>query len=96
MSREALQVLVVKRLDGGVLNGPVHLALGPGMVRLGEPVLDARAPCRRGRTGAPHAVLNGRDVATWHFKLDLRSVHPVGVFRVAITREQLENKLTAL
>ncbi len=47
MGLEALQVLVVERLHGGVLDGPVHpfgLAVGPGMVRLDEPVLDAVLP----------------------------------------------------
>src|SRR5215204_767551 len=44
---EAFQLLVVEGLHGGVLDGPVHalgLAVGPGMVGFGEPVLDAVLP----------------------------------------------------
>jgi hypothetical protein len=37
-------IVVVEAFDGGVLDGAVHsldLAVGPGMLHLGEPVLDA-------------------------------------------------------
>ena len=39
--------VVVIAFDGGVLDGPVHpfhLPIGPGMVDLGEAVLDAVLP----------------------------------------------------
>ncbi len=41
---ELVMAVVVIAFDGGVLDGAVHsldLSVGPGMVRLGEPVLDA-------------------------------------------------------
>lgn len=44
MRLEALDIGVVEQLDGRILDGAVHafgLGVGPWMVRLGEPVLDA-------------------------------------------------------
>jgi len=41
---QGLGGFVVERLDCGVLDGPVHalgLAIGPRMIRLGQPVLDS-------------------------------------------------------
>ncbi len=41
---KVLDIGVVEQLDGRILDGSVHafgLAVGPWMVRLGEPVLDA-------------------------------------------------------
>ena len=41
---ELVEIIVVKALDGGVLDGPVHaldLPVGPGVVDFGEAVLDA-------------------------------------------------------
>jgi hypothetical protein len=44
VSLEAVQVRIVEHLDGGVFHGSVHplsLAVGPRVIGLGEPVLDA-------------------------------------------------------
>lgn len=44
MGLETFQIVVMVDLDGGFLDRPVHplgLAIRPGMVRLGQPVLDA-------------------------------------------------------
>ena len=44
MRFEALDIGVVEQLDGRVLDGAIHafgLAVGPRMIRLGEPVFDA-------------------------------------------------------
>src|SRR5215210_8897933 len=44
MRLQRLEARVVEGLDGGLLDGAVHpfcLTVGPRMVRLGEPVLDA-------------------------------------------------------
>jgi hypothetical protein len=44
MGLEAFQIVVVEDLDRGVLDGAVHalgLAVGPRVIGLGEPVLDA-------------------------------------------------------
>jgi hypothetical protein len=41
---ELLMIVVVEALDGGFLDGPVHpldLTIGPGMLHLGQAVLDA-------------------------------------------------------
>src|SRR3954447_14800933 len=57
MGLEAFQVFVVERLYGRVVDGPVHalgLAIGPGVVRLGEPMLDAVLPANAvEHVGAP-------------------------------------------
>src|SRR6202171_186962 len=44
MGLQAVEVVVVEDFDGGVLDGSVHalgLAVGPGMVGLGQAMLDA-------------------------------------------------------
>jgi hypothetical protein len=44
MGLEGIEVWIVEDLDSGVLDGAVHalsLTIGPGVVWLGQPVLDA-------------------------------------------------------
>lgn len=68
MAAKLVVIVIVVALDGGLLDGPVHsfdLAVGPGMIGLGEPVFDAVFA-----TGAVEDVLEGMPIALAVGELD--------------------------
>ena len=92
---ELLMVVVVASLDGGILDGAVHafdLAIGPRMVRLCQPVLDAMLAAEP--VEQVHAELRCRTGAAAGRVAELDAV--VGQHRVDVIRHGLDDSVQEL